>query len=165
LGIGTFILPKSVNARATIETALQYHVPENNHNVSALHGIITLRQGEKETAQEAFTKSIAQADEILAKTPDYYDALDAKGLALCGLALCRSRLRSPGRGQRDQGDVEESSRSKRDLQDAIETFRAARKIAPHAGIVKRMLRLFDELVKCDEEAILKNVRNAVEGIA
>ncbi len=74
-----------VNARATIEAALQYDVPENNHNVTALHGIIALRQGERETAQEAFTKSIAQADEILAKTPDYYSALDAKGLALCGL--------------------------------------------------------------------------------
>ena len=58
-----------------------------NHNATALHGIIALRQGERETAQEAFTKSIAQADEILAKTPDYYSALDAKGLALCGLAL------------------------------------------------------------------------------
>ena len=46
-----------------------------------------MRQGERETAQEAFTKSIAQADEILAKTPDYYSALDAKGLALCGLIL------------------------------------------------------------------------------
>jgi hypothetical protein len=47
--------------------------------------------------------------------------------------------------------------------DAIETFRKARKIAPHAGVVKRVSRLFDELVKCDEEGILKDVRNAVEG--
>jgi len=47
-----------------------------------------LRQGERETAQEAFTKSIAQADEILAKTPDYYSALDAKGLSICGLLIC-----------------------------------------------------------------------------
>jgi tetratricopeptide (TPR) repeat protein len=77
-----------VNARATIEAALQYDVPENNHNASALHGIIALRQGERETAQEAFAKSIAQADEILAKTPEYYSALDAKGLALCGLRYC-----------------------------------------------------------------------------
>jgi hypothetical protein len=59
--------------------------------------------------------------------------------------------------QRDTGDAEESSRSKRDLQDAIETFRSARKIAPHAGVVKSVLRLFDELVKCDEEGILKDV--------
>jgi tetratricopeptide (TPR) repeat protein len=139
-----------VNARATIEVALQYDVPENNHYASALHGIIALRQGERETAQEAFTKSIAQADEILAKTPEYYDALDAKGLALCGLALC---AHDDGQLMMDNGKIAE----------AIETFRKARKIAPHAGVVKSVLRLFDELVRCDEEGILKDVRNAVEG--
>ncbi len=49
------------------------------------------------------------------------------------------------------------------MDDAIETFRKARKIAPHAGVVKSVLRLFDELVKCDAEGILKDVRSAVEG--
>ncbi len=135
-----------VNARATIKAALQYDVPEHNHNTTALHGIIALRQGERKTAQEAFTKSIAHADEILVKTPDYYSALDAKGLALCGLILCRG-----------------GSRSAPTVNDAIETFRAARKIAPHAGVVKSVLRLFDELVKCDEEGVLKRVREAIEG--
>ena len=38
------------------------------------------------------------------------------------------------------------------------------KIAPHAGVVKSVLRLFDELVKCDEEGLLKDVRKATEGI-
>jgi len=52
---------------------------------------------------------------------------------------------------------------KKYVAEAIETFRAARKIAPHAGVVKRVLRLFDELVKCDEEGILKEVREAVGG--
>jgi hypothetical protein len=50
------------------------------------------------------------------------------------------------------------------IAEAIETFRKARKLAPHAGVVKRMLRLFNELVKCDEEGILKDVRKAVEGV-
>ena len=131
-----------INARATIEAALQYDEPTNNHNITALQGIIALRQGERATAQEAFTKSIAQAGEILAKTPEFYSALDAKGLALCGLAICDDKKYIP---------------------DAIETFRAARKIAPHAGVVKSALRLFDELVKCDTEGILKDVRNAAEG--
>jgi tetratricopeptide (TPR) repeat protein len=134
-------------ARATIETALQYDVPEYNHDATTLYGIIALRQGKRETAKEAFAKSIAQADEILAKTPDYYDALDAKGLALCGLALC-------GSGRPSASIID----------DAIETFRAARKIAPHVGVVKSVLRLFDELVKCDEEGLLKDVRKATEGI-
>lgn len=136
-----------VNARATIEAALQFDVPQYNHNASALHGIIALRQGDEVAAREAFVRAIEQADEILSKTAEYYDALDAKGLALCGLALTT-------------GD----SHLKDDCHlQAIETFRTARKIAPHAGIVKSVLRLFDELVKCDTDGILKDVRSAVEG--
>jgi hypothetical protein len=46
---------------------------------------------------------------------------------------------------------------------ATETFRAARKIAPHAGAVKRVLRLFDELSQYNEEGVLAEVRKAVEG--
>jgi len=139
-----------VNARATIEAALQYDVPQNNHNATALHGIIALRQGERETAQEAFIKSIAQADEILAKTPDYYSALDAKGLALCGEVV--SGKWEVGSRERDEVVAE-----------AVKTFKRAREIAPHAGVIKSVLRLFDELVKCDEEGMLKDVRDAVEG--
>jgi tetratricopeptide (TPR) repeat protein len=131
-----------LNAYATIEAALQYDVPENNHYATTLHGIITLRQGDQNAALQSFARAMAQADEILAKTQDYYEALDAKGLALCGLAVCDD---------------------KKYVDDAIKTFRAARKIARHAGIVKRNLRLFDELVKCDEEEILKDVRKVVEG--
>jgi len=58
-----------VNARATIEAALQYDVPMNNHNTTALHGIIALRQGERETVQAAFTKSIAQRMKSLPRRP------------------------------------------------------------------------------------------------
>lgn len=49
-------------------------------------------------------------------------------------------------------------------QDGIKTFKKARKIAPHAGVVKSVLRLFDELAKCDKDGILKEVRKAVEGV-
>jgi hypothetical protein len=30
-------------------------------------------------------------------------------------------------------------------------------------VIKSVLRLLDELVKCDEEGALKDVRNAIEG--
>jgi tetratricopeptide (TPR) repeat protein len=159
-----------VNARITIEAALQYDVPIENHDASALHGIIALRQGERETAQEAFTKSIAQADEILTKTPDYYDALDAKGLALCGLILAGMGDPSMPTGANngktvplDQVTVS-AGRVAPTVDDAIETFRKARKIAPHAGVVKSVLRLFDELAKCDQNGILKDVRSAAAGL-
>ena len=49
------------------------------------------------------------------------------------------------------------------INDAIEIFRKARKIAPHAGVVKSVLRLFDELMKCEGGEILKDVRKAAEG--
>jgi tetratricopeptide (TPR) repeat protein len=140
-------------AKHFIEEAQKFDLQKNYFDVSALHGIIALRQGERDTAQEAFTKSIAQADEILAKTPDYYSALDAKGLALSGLALCEVGV--------DGGPLRETEEG---VKAAMETFRKARKIAPHTGVVKSVLRLFDELVKCDEEGVLKDVRKAVEGV-
>ena len=158
-----------VNARAAIEAALGYDVPENNHNASALHGIIALRQGERKTAQEAFTKSIAQADEILAKTPEYYSALDAKGLAVCGLILAGRGDPSMPTETNDGKTVPpdkvtvSAGRVAPTVDDAIETFRKARKIALHAGVVKSVLRLFDELVKCDEGEILKDVREVIAG--
>jgi tetratricopeptide (TPR) repeat protein len=141
-----------INAAFTvIEKARDFDISENNHNVTALHGIIALRQGESETAQEAFAKSIAQADEILAKTPEYYSALDAKGLALCGSAVSR------------EWRVENSKERDDIVAEAVKTFKRAREIAPHAGVVKSVLRLFDELVKCDEEGVLKDLRKAAEG--
>jgi len=155
-----------IEALQVIQETPKYNYPKYNFKVTTLYGIIALRQGERETAQEAFTKSIAQADEILAKTPDYYDALDAKGLSICGLLICDLRLEKDD-GQRTVDDGQpkmvngQSSIVYR--QQAIETFRKARKIAPHAGVVKSVLRLFDELVKCDEEGVLKGVREVIEG--
>ncbi len=138
--------------------AQKFDEPKNNHNVSTLLGIIALRQGDRSAARQAFTRAISQADEIFAKTLNYYDALDTKGLALCGLALTVGadlRLRPAGGQTRGSAPTE--------IDDAIETFRKARKIAPHAGLARSVLRLFDELAKCDESGLLEPVRAAVEG--
>jgi tetratricopeptide (TPR) repeat protein len=147
-------------ALQVVQDAGKYDQPHYNFNISALFGIIALRQGDVSAARQAFTRAIAQADEILANTPDYYDAHDAKGLALCGLALIVGadlRVRSDD----TQGQTHGSTPT--EIGDAIETFRKARKIAPHVGVVKSVLRLFDELAKCDESGLLKPVRAAVEG--
>ncbi len=160
---------------ATIEAALQYDVPENNHNASALHGIIVLRQGDASAARGAFVRAIGQADEILSKTAEYYSALDAKGIAICGLILAGRGDPSMPTETNDGKTVPPDMVTVSDgrapyghdiaptVDDAIETFRKARKIAPHAGVVKSVLRLFDELVKCDEDGVLKDVRIAAEG--
>jgi acyl-CoA synthetase (NDP forming) len=39
----------------------------------------------------------------------------------------------------------------------------ARRVIPHVGVVKSGLRLFDELVKYDEEEVLKEMREVIEG--
>jgi tetratricopeptide (TPR) repeat protein len=157
-----------VNAYATIEAALQYDVNKDAYNVSALHGIIALRQGEEVAARGAFLRAIGQADEILSKTAEYYSALDAKGLALCGLILVGAGL--PGKtdnlsGADTRPDMPNAGpeRPAPTVAEAMDCFRKARKIAPYAGVVKSVLQLFDELAKCDGEGLLKGVREVIEG--
>jgi tetratricopeptide (TPR) repeat protein len=151
LALANLLSENLKKALIVIERANGFEVPEQRHNISALHGIIALREADVNVARQAFTSAIAQADEILAKTPDFYSALDAKGLALCGLVLTKDLT-----GLREsRPDVEGADEDLSGLiTQAIETFRAARKIAPHAGIVKAALRLFDELAKCDPEGLL-----------
>lgn len=47
----------------------------------------------------------------------------------------------------------------------LATPKKAHHIAPHAGVVKNVLRLFDELAKYDQIGILKEVRSAAAGAA
>jgi tetratricopeptide (TPR) repeat protein len=127
------------DARTAAETARQYNEPENNHYVIALVGLIALRQGDTLTAQEAFATAISEADGLLTYAAQNYFAWDTKGLALCGLTLCDGVNRTPA---------------------AIEAYRAARVINKDAGIVARVLRLFDALAVVDSAGVLKEVRAA-----
>ena len=129
-------------ARAAAETARQYNVPENNHNVLALLGLIALRQGDNPTSQEAFATAISETDELLSYATQNFNALDTRGLALCGLTLCSSANRASA---------------------ATEAYRAARAINKDAGIVARVLRLFDALAVVDSAGVLKEVRAAAAG--
>ncbi|MGB8213781.1 MAG: hypothetical protein WCE68_09520 [Anaerolineales bacterium] len=52
-----------------------------------------------------------------------------------------------------------------EIEQAIQAFRSARQIALHAGVVKGMMRLFDQLALCDPEGVLQTVRAAAEGDA
>ena len=126
-------------ARAAAETARQYDVPQNNHYALALLGIIALRQGDGAAAQEAFAAAVAQADALLAHTPQYFNALDSRGLALCGLALCEARNL---------------------VSEAVAAYRAARAINRDAGVVGRVLHLFDALAAVDTAGVLAGVRAA-----
>jgi tetratricopeptide (TPR) repeat protein len=129
-------------ARSAAETALKYNEPENNHCVLALLGLIASRQGTAVAAQEAFAAAVSEADGLLTYAAQNYFAWDTKGLALCGLTLCDGVNRTSA---------------------AIEAYMAARAINKDAGIVARVLRLFDALALVDSAGTLNEVRAAAAG--
>ena len=114
----------------------------NNHNVLALLGLIAMRQGDRVAAAEAFSAAISHADVMLDRCDQNYNALDAKGLALAGLAVLEG-------GQR--------------AAEAIAAFRAARAITSAPGIVGRVKRLLDALAPADATGILAGVYEAAAG--
>jgi hypothetical protein len=86
---------------------------------------------------------VKASDALLGHNDTNYGALDAKGLALCGLALCDEDTNY--------------------IPDAISSYEAARSITRAPGIVGRVLQLFDELVKADTQELLSGVREEAGG--
>jgi hypothetical protein len=130
-------------------------VQQNNHNVHALRGVIALRQASQDlpgfgNLEGLFTAAIAHADALLAQTPELFDALDAKGLALCGLAVCDARNPISARNR---------------VSEAIAAFRAARAINKDAGVVARVVRLVDALALAvpNGAEVLAEARRAAGG--
>ena len=111
-------------ARAAAEAARAADVPLNNHNVLALLGLIALRQGDRTAAAGAFQGAVSHADVMLERCDQNYKALDAKGLALAGLAVLEGGHRTA---------------------EAIVAFRAARAITSAPGIVGRLKQLLDAM--------------------
>ena len=131
-----------VAARRMVEAASCHRFPVADPETSTLLGVVAYRERDLRVAKEAFSMAIAQADELLAMTPDRYAALDAKALALCGLALCGNTQQIPA---------------------ACEAFTAARKVTSAPGVVKRVLQLFDALAQADHGHILAEVRSVAAG--
>jgi tetratricopeptide (TPR) repeat protein len=129
-------------ARSAVEAARLFDAPNNNFCVGALGGVIVLRQGDRLAAKQILAASVTEASRILEANPDNYQALDGKALALCGLVLC--------------GEF-------RQVVEAIETYRDARKINRDAGVVKRVLQLFDALAVLDKDGALAAVRAVAAG--
>ena len=129
-------------ARTAVEAARLCDVPENNFYVCALGGVIALRQGDRPAAEQMLAAAMREASRMLKANSDNYQALDSKALALCGLALCGGTGRSA---------------------DVIDSYRAARKINRDAGVVKRVLQLFDALAVLDTGGALAGVRAAAAG--
>lgn len=129
-------------ARSAAELARMHNSPEHHHSILALLGVIALRQHDLPAARAAFEQAVVESNTLLAHTPQLYNSLDSKALALSGLALIEGAQHVP---------------------EAIETYTAARNITKAAGIVARVLRLHDALAVMDEQNILQDVRVAAAG--
>ena len=129
-------------ARDAAESARRHDVPLNNHNILALLGLIALRQGDRAAATEAFSAAVAHADVMFDRCRENYNALDARGLALAGLAVLEGGHRAA---------------------EASAAYRAARGITTAAGIVGRVRLLLELLAPADAEGILAGVAKAAEG--
>lgn len=121
-----------------VEEAQKHNIPLWNQVSSLVLGVAALLQGDYYAAQKEFVTAIHYADELLAVNPQKFTALEKKGLALCGLALCENKR-------------EYTSAAK-------EAYSAARIINSDPGIVADVLQLFDTLTKADKNGILATVR-------
>ena len=113
-----------------------------DQNVELTLEVDTLFLDESLAAQAAFAKALTQARDLLTHSPQLYTALYTQGLALCGLALCENVAHMPG---------------------AKEAYKAARALTTDAGVVGRVLLLFDALAEADTVGLLAEVRAEAAG--
>jgi tetratricopeptide (TPR) repeat protein len=119
------------------KSANENNVPQNNYYASFLLGLILLKQGDKESACEAFTESIDQIKKLSVYNSKNYKILDIKWLALCGLCLC---------------NYHEFKVT------AIETYYIVKEIYKNSGIRKRTQKLFSEILLLDSDKILSDIQ-------
>jgi tetratricopeptide (TPR) repeat protein len=131
-----------VSARQLVEAARRYHFPLQDVHNSVLLGVVAYRQRDLNVAKRAFAAAIDLADALRTMTPERYAALDAKAIALCGLALC--------------GDTEKTIAARA-------AFRAARAVTSAAGVVHKVLQLFDALAVADQSHFLVDIRPYAAG--
>lgn len=132
-----------IAAREIVDAGRRYDVPLSNHSTSAMMGVVAVRQGELNTAREAFTAAINEANQLLALTAERFEALDTKGLSLGGLALCGDRAQ---------------------ISAARAAYSSARAVTSAAGVTRGVLQRFDALAKADTDCILAEVRPAAAGV-
>jgi tetratricopeptide (TPR) repeat protein len=131
-------------AHRSIELACHLSTRARSYDVFALRGVIALRLGRLDEADDALGFAMGRADTALEDSHDNLAALDARGLALSGLVL--------------QGDHERAG-------EAIDAYREARRISQAPGIVDRVLRLLDSLAVIDLDGRLVPIRAAAAGTA
>jgi tetratricopeptide (TPR) repeat protein len=122
-----------------VQTVRDYSYPPAQAGTALVDGIIRLRQGDVPAAGQALTCAIDYADQRLSTSPNDYDTLDTKALALAGLTLT---------GPSDH------------IAEATATFDAARAVTTSPGITARVLRRLDTLTPADTKGILQPLQSA-----
>jgi tetratricopeptide (TPR) repeat protein len=107
-----------------------------------MRGITAFRLGYFETARNTFYEACLKADDRLELEPRDFQAWEAKGLALCGLALT----------DRDSGYLEKS----------VAAYRTARNITHAAGAMRRSRLLLGQFGEGADPDMLAKVRRASE---
>jgi tetratricopeptide (TPR) repeat protein len=131
-------------AQAMAAAAQKFDVTLSNYRSSAVLGVVALRQGNTNGARSAFSNATKEAERLIALTANRYDALDFRGLSLCGLALCREPSQIPA---------------------AKAVYSAARAVTSDVGIVHTVLQYFDALAQADTDGILAEVRPFAAGVS
>jgi len=129
-------------ALSVAEAAIQYRASRRSLRAFALYGITALRIGDPAIAKVGLTEAHQEAMRLRRHHKQNFAALDIDGLALCGLVLCKQPRR---------------------LDEATASFRAARLISSEPGVVRRTVRLLDELGVADEQGVLAVARESALG--
>lgn len=108
-------------------------------------GIAYLRDQQPDKAYNAFKEAETHSGILLNKYDKNYLALEMKGLAYAGMALCRPN--DPNL-----------------IIDAKTAFQAARKVTSHAGIIKKLLLFRDAMRPADINGILEEVWASMEAV-
>ena len=125
-------------ASEAADAASKYRRSRRALGAFALQGITAYRKGDLEKARMAFQDAHLQAELLCSRERRNYQVFDLDGLAWCGLALCDDDHKL--------------------FDHAIRAYRAARAITGEQAVVRRALRLLDELKQDAEE--LSSVRRA-----
>jgi len=137
------LLTGELDTAVTTALAAGDEYPSTAAQLALIAGIARARQRDSAAAARAFADAVTFATTQLEQTTENYGALDTRALALCGLALV------------DGLDH---------LAEAGSDFCAARRITRAAGIVQRVLRLFDALTPADQTGMLAPLRQIAAGM-
>ncbi|MGB3761539.1 MAG: tetratricopeptide repeat protein, partial [Rivularia sp. (in: cyanobacteria)] len=136
---------KLSDAWEAAENANNYDVPQNNHYVSLLLGLIALKQRNPELAKEKFTDALENAEKFISENQYAYGAWYIKWLALSGLTL--------------SADVE----NQKYALEAEIAYQQAKSINNFDGVLKRVKHLFKIITSVDVEKCLDNLQKIVQG--